>query len=70
MAPLPGPYGCVGKQLALMEIRGVTSRILQKYDISLAPGQTKEAFFDGLVDGFTLACPKLDLIFTPRATKA
>lgn len=65
-----GPYGCVGKQLALMEIRGVTSRILQKYDISLAPGQTKEAFFIGLVDGFTLACPKLDLIFTPRATKA
>ncbi|ROW07794.1 hypothetical protein VMCG_03516 [Cytospora schulzeri] len=65
-----GPYNCVGKQLALMEIRGVTSRILQRYDVSLAPGQTREAFINGLVDGFTLACPKLNLVFTPRASKA
>ena len=62
-----GPYNCVGKSLALMEIRGVTSRILQRYDVSLAPGQTREEFYGGLVDGFTLACPKLDLVFTPRA---
>lgn len=64
--PLTGPYNCVGKQLAFMEIRSVTSNILRRYNVRLAPGQTKEAFVDGMVDGFTVACPKLDLIFTPR----
>lgn len=63
---LTGAYNCVGKQLAYMEIRHVTSRILRRYNVALAPGQTREAFADGMVDGFTLACPKLDLIFTPR----
>lgn len=61
-----GPYNCVGKALALMEIRSVTSSILRRYDVGLAPGQTKEAFVDGLVDGFTAASPTLDLVFTPR----
>jgi cytochrome P450 len=64
--PGTGPYNCVGKQLALMEIRSVTCSILRRYNVELAPGQTKEAFVDGLVDGFTAASPKLDLIFTPR----
>lgn len=49
-----------------MEIRSVTSSILRRYDVGLAPGQTKEAFVDGLVDGFTAASPTLDLVFTPR----
>lgn len=62
-----GPYNCVGKQLAFMEIRSVTSSILRRYNVALAPGQTREAFLDDIVDGFTLACPKLELVFTPRA---
>lgn len=64
--PWTGPYNCVGKQLAFMEIRSVTSSILRRYNVALAPGQTKEDFVNGMVDGFTVACPKLDLIFTPR----
>lgn len=64
--PLTGPYNCVGKQLAYMEIRSVTSSILRRYNVGLAPGQTSKAFMDGIVDGFTIACPKLDLMFTPR----
>jgi cytochrome P450 family 628 len=49
-----------------MEIRKVTCSILRRYNVELAPGQTKQAFVDGLVDGFTTASPKLDLVFTPR----
>lgn len=64
--PLIGPYNCVGKQLAFMEIRSVTSSILRRYNVELAPDQTREAFMDGIVDGFTAACPKFELIFTPR----
>ncbi|KAM0528412.1 hypothetical protein ACHAQF_001862 [Verticillium nonalfalfae] len=61
-----GRYSCVGKQLGLMEIRTVTAELLRRYNVSLAPGQSVKAFTDKLVDGFTLSCPKLDIIFTPR----
>ncbi|KAH7141644.1 cytochrome P450 67 [Dactylonectria macrodidyma] len=63
---LIGRYSCVGKQLALMEIRHVASQIAHNYDIRLADDQNIEDFFDNVVDGFTLTCPKLDLVFTPR----
>ncbi|KAH7166464.1 cytochrome P450 [Dactylonectria macrodidyma] len=61
-----GKYSCVGKQLGLMEIRFVISQVLHRYDITLAPGQTADAFLEGIVDGFTLMCPKLEMVFTPR----
>lgn len=63
----PGRFSCVGKQLGLMEVRRVTALIARKYDVALAPGQTKEAFLGGLRDNFTLATPALDLVFSPRA---
>lgn len=49
-----------------MEIRSVVGRMISRYNGALAPNQTKEAFIERLVDGFTLACPKLDMVFTPR----
>lgn len=61
-----GRYSCVGKHLGLMEIRCVISQIVRLYDFTFAPGQTPEAFVDGIVDGFTVVCPKLDMVFTPR----
>lgn len=63
----PGRFSCVGKQLGLMEVRRVTALIARKYDVALAPGQTKEAFLGGLQDNFTLATPALDLVFSPRS---
>ncbi|KAL2282986.1 hypothetical protein FJTKL_10317 [Diaporthe vaccinii] len=61
-----GRFSCVGKQLGLMEVRRVTALIAQKYDVAMAPGQTKEAFLGGLRDNFTLATPALDLVFSQR----
>ncbi|KAH7015832.1 cytochrome P450 67 [Ilyonectria destructans] len=63
---LIGRYSCVGKQLGLMEIRNVTSQIARRYNICLADDQKPKDFFDKLVDGFTLTCPKLELVFTSR----
>lgn len=63
---IPGRYSCVGKQLGLMEIRNVTSQIAHRYDICLADDQKPKDFLDNVVDGFTLACPKLELVFTSR----
>ncbi|KAH6967869.1 cytochrome P450 [Ilyonectria sp. MPI-CAGE-AT-0026] len=61
-----GRYSCVGKQLGLMEIRYVVSQIIHRFDVQLAQGQTTEAFLQSKRDTFTLAIPRLDLIFTPR----
>ncbi|OOQ81932.1 hypothetical protein PEBR_41014 [Penicillium brasilianum] len=49
-----GPYACVGKQLALMELRRVVAEIFTRYDVSFAPEQTKSAFLEGKRDTFTL----------------
>ncbi|CAN8099361.1 unnamed protein product [Discula destructiva] len=61
-----GRFSCVGKQLGLNEVRRVTASMAHRYNVALAPGQTKEAFLGGLRDNFTLAAPKLDLKFSRR----
>ncbi|KAK6222379.1 hypothetical protein LQW54_001079 [Pestalotiopsis sp. IQ-011] len=64
-----GRTSCIGKQLGLMELRAVSSQIVRKYDVSLAPGQDPQAFLDGRRDAFTLALGPLHLVFKPRSQK-
>ncbi|KAF4457417.1 hypothetical protein F53441_658 [Fusarium austroafricanum] len=64
-----GRYSCAGKQLGLLEVRHVLSQIVSKFDIRFAPNQTSEAFHNGLADGFTLVCPKLEMIFETRSDR-
>ncbi|GAB1205257.1 hypothetical protein APSETT445_003930 [Aspergillus pseudonomiae] len=61
-----GPYSCVGKRLAWMELRRVIAVILHSYDVALAPGQSAKAFWEGQMDTFTLVTPPLELVFTER----
>ncbi|KAJ3483928.1 hypothetical protein NLG97_g7187 [Lecanicillium saksenae] len=61
-----GKYSCVGKQLALAELRQVTVEILRRFDVELAPGFGSDDFKNGLRDHFTLEASKLDLTFTAR----
>ncbi|KAJ5717872.1 cytochrome P450 [Penicillium malachiteum] len=61
-----GPYACVGKQLALMEIRRVTAEILTRYDVSFAAEVSEEAFWNGKIDAFTLVAAPMELNFTSR----
>lgn len=61
-----GPYSCVGKQLALMELRSVIAQIVHRFDVTLAPGQSEQAFLRGKRDTFTLALGPLNLVFTHR----
>ncbi|EED15645.1 cytochrome P450, putative [Talaromyces stipitatus ATCC 10500] len=63
-----GPFACAGRQLAYMEIRRITTELLSRYDISLAKDQTREAFYEGQRDSFTVVCGKLQLEFTERGT--
>lgn len=62
-----GPYACVGKRLAMLELRRVVAEILWRYDLTIAPGQSKEAFLDGKQDTFTTVSAPLPVVFTERA---
>ncbi|RCI16875.1 hypothetical protein L249_2046 [Ophiocordyceps polyrhachis-furcata BCC 54312] len=61
-----GPFSCVGRALALMELRYFTAEILWRFDVELAPGFTATDFEEGLVDNFTLLVTNLKLVFKPR----
>ncbi|KAL2166799.1 hypothetical protein VTG60DRAFT_2152 [Thermothelomyces hinnuleus] len=62
-----GAYACVGKRLAMLELRRVVAEILWRYDLTIAPGQTKQAFLDGKQDTFTTVSAPLPIIFTERS---
>jgi cytochrome P450 len=58
-----GTRACLGRALAMMELRQVTAAILQKYRVSAAPGTTADSM--EMRDHF-LVIPKAercDLIF-------
>ncbi|KAK4235800.1 hypothetical protein C8A03DRAFT_17500, partial [Achaetomium macrosporum] len=61
-----GPYGCVGKRLAMLEMRWVVAEILSRYDLEIAPGQTREMFLGGKQDTFTTVSAPLPVIFRER----
>ncbi|KAF2089797.1 putative benzoate 4-monooxygenase cytochrome P450 [Saccharata proteae CBS 121410] len=64
-----GPYNCAGKNLAMMELRSVISRVAQQYDISFPANEpfAGDSFFARMTDHFTLGVPKQSLVFTRRA---
>ncbi|PVI04480.1 cytochrome P450 [Periconia macrospinosa] len=49
-----GRYGCVGKQLALAELRLVTALLVKKYKFWFAEGGDGQEVFDGMIDKFTV----------------
>ena len=63
---MPGRYNCVGKQLAMMEMRLVIALTLWKYDFALAPGEDGKGIFDDTLDLMILKPGKLNLVFTKR----
>ncbi|KAJ0426668.1 cytochrome P450 [Aspergillus carlsbadensis] len=63
-----GRYGCVGKQLALMEMRSVIARIALEFDMSIANEEAAESFDRDAKDTFTYTVGALPLNFTLRKT--
>ncbi|KIW88830.1 uncharacterized protein Z519_10314 [Cladophialophora bantiana CBS 173.52] len=61
-----GAFSCVGKQLAMMELRMVLSRAALSFDIAFADGEDGVKFDTEVLDTFTLTLPPLKLKFTPR----
>ncbi|RMZ91937.1 hypothetical protein DV736_g808, partial [Chaetothyriales sp. CBS 134916] len=61
-----GRYGCVGKQLALMELRTVLTKVALELDVKLAPGETGKRLLEESKDIFTMTALSLEVVFTPR----
>lgn len=60
-----GPYGCIGKNLAYMEIRTLTALLISSFDIVLAPGEDGHALLHS-VDHFTIGLKPVKMILTKR----
>jgi cytochrome P450 len=60
-----GRYSCVGKNLALAEIRFVTALLISKYNIKFAPGEDGTTVWKDMKDQFTAVPGKLELVFEP-----
>lgn len=65
---LVGPYSCIGKQLALMELRMMVALLVTQFDIQFAPGEDGKELLNMSKDFFTVSITSLRLIFTLRAT--
>lgn len=61
-----GRYSCVGKNLALQELRCVTALLASKYDISFPPGEDGKSVEDDTLDHFTSSPGELKVIFRER----
>lgn len=61
-----GPYSCVGKQLALLSLRTVVARLVQRFDIRFAANETGQGLLRDTKDVFTLDVAPLNLIFVKR----
>lgn len=60
-----GPYGCIGKQLALLELRTLTARILLEFDVQFAPGEDGTKLLNESKDHFTVTMADMELLFKP-----
>lgn len=61
-----GPYGCIGRPLALMQIRTLVAKIVMHFDIHFAPGEDGSNLLEKSKDHFTLGLADLNLIFKQR----
>lgn len=49
-----------------MEMRFVTAKLLKRFDFSLAPEQSQEAFIEGMRDNLTLGTAPLQVLWRRR----
>lgn len=61
-----GAYACIGKQLALMEMRLMITRLVMEFDIRFAQGEDGRRLLEESKDWFTFGLAGLMLVFSPR----
>jgi cytochrome P450 len=61
-----GPGNCVGKNLALTEMRSVLSSLVRRFNINFAPGYEPKDWEKTLRDQYILMRGKLPVVITER----
>jgi len=59
-----GPMGCIGKNLALTELRTLTARLVTGFDVKFAKGEDGKRIMTETLDHFTVDPGDLELVFT------
>ncbi|RAH55977.1 L-ornithine-N5-monooxygenase [Aspergillus piperis CBS 112811] len=62
-----GPYGCIGKPLALLTLRNTLVRLVTMFDFEFAPGEDGTAFEGKAKDRFTMGYGDLQILFRKRS---
>ena len=65
---LPGPYNCIGKELALMNIRTTLTKMILAFDISFADGEDGTRFLQSMKSTFITGPGRLNLKFRRRTS--
>jgi len=61
-----GPFNCVGKNVAWMEMRMVVCLVMQRFEIKLAEGYQVERWEEDISDYFVMTKGELPVVLTPR----
>ena len=61
-----GGMGCIGKPLAMLELRIVMAKLLLSFDVSFAPNETGKDLIEKCRDHFTIETGPLNLVFKER----
>lgn len=61
-----GRFNCVGKTLAMNEMRFVIALLISKFHMEFAGNEKGEKLFSDLKDQFTASPGRLDLVFLLR----
>ncbi|KAH7313703.1 cytochrome P450 [Stachybotrys elegans] len=61
-----GRYNCVGKTVAMSEMRYITALLVTRFEVFFAPGETGQRLFEDLRDQFTASPGRLELQFRRR----
>ncbi|GLB04918.1 hypothetical protein AtubIFM57258_010944 [Aspergillus tubingensis] len=62
-----GPYGCIGKPMALLTLRNTLVRLVTMFDFESAPGEDGTAFERKAKDRFTMGYGDLQILFRKRS---
>lgn len=63
---MPGRYNCIGKPLALNQMRSVITLLVSEFDVRFAPNEDGQAVWRDLKDQFNSHPGKLDLVFSKK----
>ena len=62
-----GPFGCIGRPLAILNLQTTIVQLLQRFDIELAPGKEATTLEERTSERFVLAPGSSKMTFRERA---